>query len=340
VSVATQTMKKFINAPEDVVKESLAGLVAAHPDLVRVDFENQVVLRKDAPVSGKVALVSGGGSGHEPLHGGFVGRGMLDAACPGEVFTSPVPDQMLAATKAVDGGAGVVHIVKNYTGDVLNFKLAAEMAEDEGVTVESVLTNDDVAVEDSLWTAGRRGVGVTVIVEKIAGAKAESGAAVGDVAAIARRVNDRGRSFGVALTSCVTPGAGTPTFDIGADEMEFGVGIHGEPGRRREKLKPAAEIVAEMTAAIVSDLEPAADAKLLAFVNGLGGTPLIELYVIYNELAKQLADRGLTVSRNLVGNYITSLEMAGVSITLVELDDELTKLWDAPVHTPALRWGT
>ena len=340
MSVATQTMKKFINAPEDVVKESLAGLAAAHPDLVRVDFENQVVLRKDAPVAGKVGLVSGGGSGHEPLHGGFVGLGMLDAACPGQVFTSPVPDQMLAATKAVDGGAGVLHIVKNYTGDVLNFKLAAELAEDDGITVESVLTNDDVAVQDSLWTAGRRGVGVTVILEKIAGAKAETGAPVGEVAAVARRVNDRGRSFGVALTSCVTPSAGTPTFDLEADEMEFGVGIHGEPGRRREKLKPAAEIVAEMTEAIVSDLAPASGAKLLAFVNGLGGTPLIELYLVYNELAKQLDDRGLTISRNLVGNYITSLEMAGVSITLVELDDELTSLWDAPVHTAALRWGS
>jgi dihydroxyacetone kinase-like protein len=339
VSVTTQTMKKFINAPEDVVKESLAGLAAAHSDLLRVDFESQIVVRKDAPVAGKVGLISGGGSGHEPLHGGFVGLGMLDAACPGEVFTSPVPDQMLAATKAVDGGAGVVHIVKNYTGDVLNFKLAAELAEDEGIAVESVLTNDDVAVEDSLWTAGRRGVGVTVILEKIAGAKAETGASIADVAAVARRVNDRGRSFGVALTSCVTPGAGTPTFDIDSDEMEFGVGIHGEPGRRREKLKPAAEVVAEMTEAIVSDLAPASGANLLAFVNGLGGTPLIELYLVYNELTKQLADRGLTISRNLVGNYITSLEMAGVSITLVELDDELTGLWDAPVHTAALRWG-
>src|SRR5438874_13451682 len=208
------SMKKLINSPDSVVKDALEGMAAAHADLLRVHFDPDYVVRADAPVKGKVGLVSGGGSGHEPLHGGFVGRGMLDAACPGEVFTSPVPDQMLAATKAVDGGAGVVHIVKNYTGDVLNFKLAAEMAEDEGVTVESVLTNDDVAVEDSLWTAGRRGVGVTVIVEKIAGAKAESGAAVGDVAAIARRVNDRGRSFGVALTSCVTPGAGTPTFEI------------------------------------------------------------------------------------------------------------------------------
>src|ERR1043166_97866 len=237
-------MKKFINAAEDVVQESLAGLGAAHPDLVRIDAENQLVLRKEAPVSGKVGLVSGGGSGHEPLHGGFVGRGMLDAACPGEVFTSPVPDQMLSATKAVDAGAGVLHIVKNYTGDVLNFKLAAELADDEGIKVESVVTNDDVAVEDSTWTAGRRGVGVTVILEKIAGAKAETGASLAEVAAVARRVNERGRSFGVALTSCVTPAAGVPTFDIGADEMEFGVGIHGEPGRRSEKLKPAAEVVA------------------------------------------------------------------------------------------------
>jgi dihydroxyacetone kinase-like protein len=333
-------MKKFINAAEDVVQESLAGLGAAHPDLVRIDAENQLVLRKDSPVAGKVALVSGGGSGHEPLHGGFVGRGMLDAACPGAVFTSPVPDQMLAATKAVDGGAGVIHIVKNYTGDVMNFKLAAELAEDDGVKVESVLTNDDVAVEDSLYTAGRRGVGITVLVEKIAGAKAEAGGSLAEVTSVARRVNEQGRSFGVALTSCVTPAAGTPTFDIGADEMEFGVGIHGEPGRRREKIRPASEIVAEMADAVLSDLDPPSGSKVLAFVNGLGGTPLIELYLIYNELTKQLADRGLTATRSLVGNYITSLEMAGASITILALDDELTALWDAPVHTPALRWGT
>jgi dihydroxyacetone kinase-like protein len=339
VSVVAATVKKFINDPADVVKESLTGLGQAHADLVRIDLENQLVLRKDAPVAGKVALVSGGGSGHEPLHGGFVGKGMLDAACPGEVFTSPVPDQMLAATKAVDGGAGVVHIVKNYTGDVMNFKLAAELAEDDGIQVESVLTNDDVAVEDSLYTAGRRGTGVTVLVEKIAGAKAEAGGSLAQVAAIARRVNDRGRSFGVALTSCATPAAGAPTFDIGADEMEFGVGIHGEPGRRREKIRSAAEIVEEMADAIVGDLQPADGAKVLAFVNGLGGTPAIELYLVYAELTKQLERHGITASRSLVGNYITSLEMAGVSITLLELDDELTRLWDAPVHTPALRWG-
>ena len=338
-AVATSTMKKFINEPADVVKESLAGLGAAHPDLVRIDLENQLVLRKDAPVSGKVALISGGGSGHEPLHGGFVGAGMLDAACPGEVFTSPVPDQMLAATKAVDGGAGVIHIVKNYTGDVMNFKLAAEMAEDDGISVESVLTNDDVAVEDSTWTAGRRGTGVTVLLEKIAGAKAEAGGSLAEVSAVARRVNEKGRSFGVALTSCATPAAGTPTFDIGADEMEFGVGIHGEPGRRREKIRPAAEIVEEMADAILGDLKPAKGANVLAFVNGLGGTPLIELYLVYAELAKQLEKYGVTATRSLVGDYITSLDMAGVSITLLELDDELTALWDAPVHTPALRWG-
>jgi dihydroxyacetone kinase-like protein len=338
MAVAQQTMKKFINDPADVVKESLAGLAAAHPELVRVDFENSIVVRKDAP-TGKVAIISGGGSGHEPMHGGFVGAGMLDAACPGEIFTSPVPDQMLAATKAVDGGAGVVHIVKNYTGDVMNFKLAAELADDEGIKVESVLTNDDVAVEDSLYTAGRRGVGITVLAEKIAGAKADAGGSLADVAGIARKVNENGRSFGVAFTSAWTPASPTPTFEIGPDEMEFGVGIHGEPGRRREKVKPAAEIVAEMTEAILGDLDAPSGSNVLAFVNGLGGTPLIELYVIYNELAKQLDQQGLTATRSLVGDYITSLEMAGASITLLKLDDELTELWDAPVHTPALRWG-
>ena len=338
-STDVATVKKFLNNPDDLVPESLAGLEAAHSDLLTVDLENQIVVRKGAPVSGKVALVSGGGSGHEPLHGGFVGIGMLDAACPGAVFTSPVPDQMLAATKAVDGGAGVVHIVKNYTGDVLNFRMAAELAEDEGIQVESVLTNDDVAVEDSLYTAGRRGVGVTVLVEKIAGAKAEAGGTLAEVAAIARKVNAQGRSFGVALTSCATPSSNGPIFDIGPDEMEFGVGIHGEPGRKRERVKPAAEIVEQMTAAILTDLDPPSGSNVLAFVNGLGGTPLIELYVVYNELTKQLEQRGLTATRNLVGNYITSLEMAGVSITLLALDEELTALWDAPVHTPALRWG-
>src|SRR6187397_89369 len=326
-------MKKLINSPDAVLADALAGVEAAHPDL-RVDHTNRIIYRRAAKKKGKVALVSGGGSGHEPLHGGFVGLGMLDAACPGEVFTSPMPEQMLAATKAVDGGAGVVHLVKNYTGDVMNFKLAAEDAADEGIEVESVLTNDDVAVEDSLYTAGRRGTGATVLLEKIAGAKAEAGGSLGEVTSIAKKVNDQARSFGVALTSCATPGSG-PTFDLGADEMEFGVGIHGEPGRRREKVRSASEIVAEMSEAILGDLQPAGGSNVLAFVNGLGGTPLIELYVVYNELHKQLEERGLTATRTLVGNYITSLEMAGVSITILTLDDELTELWDAPVHTPA-----
>src|SRR6187399_3479657 len=334
----SHTMKKLINKVDDLVPESLAGLGAAHADLVRIDAANNLVIRKDAPRQGKVGLISGGGSGHEPMHGGYVGLGMLDAACAGNVFTSPVPDQMEAATRAVDGGAGVLHIVKNYTGDVLNFEMAAELVAGE-IEVQSVVTNDDVAVQDSLYTAGRRGVGVTVLVEKIAGAKAEAGGSLAEVAAVARKVNEHGRSFGVAFTSAWTPASPTPTFEIGADEMEFGVGIHGEPGRRREKVRPAAEIVAEMTEAILGDLDAPSGSNVLAFVNGLGGTPTIELYVIYNELAKQLEERGLTATRSLVGDYITSLEMAGASITLLKLDDELTELWDAPVHTPALRWG-
>jgi phosphoenolpyruvate---glycerone phosphotransferase subunit DhaK len=337
--VTTPTMKKFLNDPSAVVKESLAGLAAAHGDLLRYDAQAQIVVRADAPVAGKVALVSGGGSGHEPLHGGFVGRGMLDAACPGEVFTSPVPDQMLAATKAVDGGAGVVHIVKNYTGDVMNFKLAAEDAADEGVDVESVLVNDDVAVEDSLYTAGRRGVGATVLVEKIAGAAAERGDDVQAVAALARRVNERSRSFGVALSSCTPPAAGKPIFDLPDGEIELGIGIHGEPGRRREQLRTANEIVSVMTEAVLSDLKPAEGARLLPFVNGMGGTPQLELYLLYGEVERQLRAAGLQPVRNLVGSYITSLEMAGASLTVLELDDELISLWDAPVHTPALRWG-
>jgi dihydroxyacetone kinase-like protein len=333
------TMKKFLNDPADVVKESLAGLAAAHGDLLRYDAEAQIVVRADAPVQGKVALVSGGGSGHEPLHGGFVGHGMLDAACPGEVFTSPVPDQMLAATKAVDGGAGVVHIVKNYTGDVMNFKLAAEDAADEGISVESVLVDDDVAVEDSLYTAGRRGVGATVLVEKIAGAAAERGDDVQSVADIARRVNERARSFGVALSSCTPPAAGKPIFDLPDGEIEIGIGIHGEPGRRREALGTAREVVSVITEAVLSDLKPAEGARVLTFVNGMGGTPQIELYLVYAEVDRQLRAAGLEPVRNLVGSYITSLEMAGTSLTVLELDDELVSLWDAPVHTPALRWG-
>lgn len=332
-------MKKLINKAEDVVREELQGIEAAHPDLVRVQFEPFVVVRADAPVQGKVGLISGGGSGHEPMHGGFVGMGMLDAACPGEVFTSPTPDQMHEATKAVNGGAGVVHIVKNYTGDVMNFDMAAELAKAEGIEVESVLVDDDVAVQDSLYTAGRRGVGTTVLMEKIAGAAAEERRSLADVTAVARKVNENGRSMGMALTSCTVPAAGKPTFELGDDEMEIGIGIHGEPGRERMKMKPVAEIVEMMATAVVDDLPYASGDKVLAFVNGMGGTPLIELYVVFNELNKFLKGRGVQIARNLIGNYITSLEMQGFSITLLKLDDDLTKLWDAPVKTAGMRWG-
>ncbi len=331
-------MKKLINAPDTVVDDALAGVVAAHGDLVRV-IEPNVVVRADAPRAGKVGVLSGGGSGHEPMHGGFVGMGMLDAACPGAVFTSPVPDQMLAATKAVDGGAGVLHIVKNYTGDIMNFELAAEMARAEGVEVTSVVIADDVAVKDSLYTAGRRGVGGTVLAEKIVGAAAEAGADLATVTALCQKVQDNVRSMGMALTSCTVPAAGKPTFELGDDEMEIGIGIHGEPGRTRMKVASAAEITSMLATPILDDLPFVAGDKVLAFVNGMGGTPLIELYVVFGELKKILDGRGITIARNLVGNYITSLEMAGCSITLLRLDDELTKYWDAPVLTPALRWG-
>jgi dihydroxyacetone kinase-like protein len=332
-------MKKLINKAEDVVREELQGVAAAHPDLVRVQFDPHVVIRADAPVQGKVGLISGGGSGHEPMHGGFVGMGMLDAACPGEVFTSPTPDQMFEATKAVNGGAGVVHIVKNYTGDVMNFEMAADMARAEGIEVESVLVDDDVAVQDSLYTAGRRGVGTTVLMEKIAGAAAEEKRSLADVAAVARKVNELGRSMGMALTSCTVPAAGKPTFDLPEDEMEIGIGIHGEPGRERMKVKPVADVVEMMATAVVDDIPYASGDKVLAFVNGMGGTPLIELYVVYNEVNRFLQARGIEIVRNLIGNYITSLEMQGMSITLLKMDDDLLKLWDAPVKTAGMRWG-
>ena len=329
-------MKKLINAADTVVTDALAGVAAAHPSL-SVDVVNKVIARAGGPTAGKVGLVSGGGSGHEPLHGGFVGYGMLDAACPGEVFTSPVPDQMLLATKAVNGGAGVLHIVKNYTGDVLNFQMAAELADDEDIEVASVIVNDDVAVEDSLYTAGRRGVGATVFVEKMAGALAEQGADLASVAAVAREVNERSRSFGVALSSCATPAAGKPTFELGDAEIELGIGIHGEPGRTRGPMRSARELAAIALDAIGADI--ALDGELLVMVNGMGGTPLIELYVMYNEVASAIAARGGRITRNLVGNYITSLEMQGFSVTVCGLTPELTRLWDAPVDTPALRWG-
>ena len=331
-------MKKLINSPDDAVADALRGVEAAHGDRLRVSFAPYTVVRSDAPVAGKVALISGGGSGHEPLHGGFVGPGMLDAACPGEVFTSPTPDQMYEAAKAVSSGAGVVFIVKNYTGDVLNFEMAADLAKGEGIEVETVLTNDDVAVEDSLYTAGRRGVGVTALLEKIAGGAAEERKSLEEVTEIAKRVNAHGRSMGLALTPCVTPGSGEPSFELADDEVEIGIGIHGEPGRHREKIGPASELAQRLMGPILEDLPFTSGDHVLAFVNGMGGTPLMELYIVYAEVAKIAAEHGLVIDRNLVGNYVTSLEMQGCSITLLKLDDELTHYWDAPVDTPALRW--
>ena len=332
-------MKKLINRPEDAVREELAGIALAHAGRLVVHTDPHWIARADAPVAGKVALVSGGGSGHEPLHGGFVGPGMLDAACPGEVFTSPTPDQMLQAAKAVGGGCGVLFIVKNYTGDVMNFEMAADLARDQGLTVEQVVIDDDVAVEDSLYTAGRRGVGATVLAEKICGAAAEEGRPLADVAGLCRKVNENSRSMGVALTSCTTPMAGKPTFELDDYHMEVGVGIHGEPGRKRALVASVYSIVGELTAAIVDDLPFVSGDHVLAFVNGMGATPLMELYIVYGELHARLEDGGIAIDRNLIGSYATSLDMAGCSITLLRLDDELVSLWDAPVDTPGLRWG-
>jgi dihydroxyacetone kinase-like protein len=332
-------MKKLINDPRAVVDESVDGFGLAHAELVTVNADPRFITRKDAPVAGKVGLVSGGGSGHEPLHAGFVGRGMLDAAVPGAVFTSPTPDQILPATQAADSGAGVVHIVKNYTGDVLNFETAAELAEAEGVQVRTVLVNDDVAVEDSLYTAGRRGVGGTVLVEKIAGAAAERGDSLDEVAAIGDRVNSNVRTMGVALSACTVPHAGSPSFYLEENEMEIGIGIHGEPGRQKIPLESADAITDMLLEPVLADLGITAGDKVLLFVNGMGGTPLSELYIVYRRAARVIAGRGAAVERNLVGNYITALEMQGCSISVLRLDDELTGLWDAPVHTAALRWG-
>ena len=328
-------MKKLINRTEDVLAESLAGFAAAHADIVTLG-EGGRFIRRAAPSPGKVALISGGGSGHEPLHAGFVGHGMLDAACPGQVFTSPTPDQMLEAAAAVDGGAGTLFIVKNYEGDVMNFDMAAEMA--PGPTAR-VLVDDDVAVERSTWSTGRRGVAGTMVVEKILGAAAEAGMALDGLAALGASVNARTRSMGVALTSCVVPAAGTPTFTLAEDEMEMGVGIHGEPGRRRVKLASANAIAEEMLGAILGDLAPKPGTRCLLLVNGFGGTPLMELYLLYNAARSLVQAKGLTVARSLVGNYVTSLEMAGGSITLTMLDEADLARWDAPVHTAALRWG-
>ncbi|HEX6304689.1 MAG TPA: dihydroxyacetone kinase subunit DhaK [Anaerolineales bacterium] len=356
-------MKKLINAIDDVVREQLEGLAIAHPDLVKVNLDPKYVYRADGPVQGKVAVISGGGSGHEPMHGGFVGMGMLDAACPGEVFTSPTPDQMHEAAKAVDGGAGVLYIVKNYSGDVMNFEMAAELAFAEGIQVQNILIDDDVAVKDSLYTQGRRGVGTTVLAEKICGAAAKAGYDLVKLSDLCRKVNINGRSMGMALTSCTVPAKGEPTFDLPEDEMEIGIGIHGEPGRERMKVKTADEITEMLALGIIEDAaysrtvrefdrdkgewvdvdltDPPLQSgdEILAFVNSMGGTPVSELYAVYRKLAQICGDKGLKIVRNLIGPYITSLEMQGASITLLKVDDEILKFWDAPVKTPGLRWG-
>ena len=330
-------MKKLINSPDTVIADALKGIEASDAS-VRVDHGTRVIYRATPKGAGKVALISGGGSGHEPMHGGFVGLGMLDAACCGEVFTSPTPDQMLAATTEVDNGGGVLHIVKNYTGDVMNFEMASEMAADAGIRVETVVVADDVAVEDSTWTAGRRGVGTTVLLEKIVGAAAEEGRDLAAIKELAQKVADNGRSMGMALTSCTVPSAGKPTFDLPEDEMEIGIGIHGEPGRHREPIADAHSIAEQLVAPILSDLD-FTGAPVIAMLNGMGGTPLIELYLMYGEVAALLDAAGVTIARNLVGNYITSLDMAGCSLTLVKADDDILGLWDAPVVTAGLRWG-
>ncbi len=330
-------MKKIINDPSAVVQQSLAGFAAAHADLVTVNADPLFVTRAGGPVAAKVAVVSGGGSGHEPLHAGFVGRGMLDAAVPGAVFTSPTPDQIVAAARAVDAGAGVLFLVKNYTGDVLNFEMAAELLGADDVQTATVVIDDDVAVTDSTWTAGRRGVGGTVMVEKIVGAAAEQGARLADLATLGTKVNARVRSMGLALSGVVVPHAGTPSFVLGDNEIELGIGIHGEPGRERREMARADELVALMLDAILADLPVAAGESTLVMVNGMGGTPLIELYVAFDSARRYLGGRSIHVVRSLVGNYVTSLEMQGMSITVLRLDDELTKWWDAPADTPALR---
>ncbi len=328
-------MKKLINHVDTVLAESLDGFAAAHADIVALGADREFVRRLHTK-PGKVAIISGGGSGHEPLHAGFVGFGMLDAACPGQVFTSPTPDQMQAAAEAVDQGAGVLFIVKNYEGDVMNFEMASEIA---GRPVMTVLTNDDVAVEDSLYTTGRRGVAGTLVVEKVVGAAAERGMELGALKTLGDKVNSRTRSMGVALTSCTVPAAGKPTFEIGGDEMEMGVGIHGEPGRRRVKMMSADAIAEEMVGAIVKDFGADAKGPCLLILNGFGGTPSMELYLMYNAARRIAEAHGLAVKRSLVGSYVTSLDMAGCSVTLTRLDDDIATFWDAPVHTAGLRWG-
>jgi dihydroxyacetone kinase-like protein len=332
-------VKKIINDPSDVVEESLRGLAAAHGDILTVQADPAVIYRADAPIKDKVAIVSGGGSGHEPMHGGFVGQGMLDAACPGAVFTSPTPDQVQAAIGHVHGGAGVLLIVKNYTGDVLNFETAAEFAAAEDVDVRTVVIDDDVAVKDSLYTAGRRGVGGTALLEKIVGGAAEAGYSLDDIEALARRVIASVRSMGVALTACTVPHVGEPSFVLADDEIEIGIGIHGEPGRRRVPHQPADDLVQTLLEPILEDLPFGEGDRVLLFTNSMGGTPLVELYLAHGIAERLLLERGIVVERRLVGPYVTSLEMQGMSLTLLKVDDEMLRWWDAPVRTAALRWG-
>lgn len=331
-------MKKIINDPSTIVQDALRGLAAAHPDLLRVRFDPSVVVRADAPVQGQVAVVSGGGSGHEPLHTGFVGAGMLDAAVPGPVFTSPTPDAVQAAIDEVDGGGGVLLVVKNYTGDVLNFETAAELAGVDGVEVRTVLVDDDVAVRDSTHTAGRRGVGATVLVEKIAGAAAAGGANLSRCGELAERVVSRSRSMGLALTAPTVPHVGEPSFVLGEQEVEIGIGIHGEPGRRREPLGSADDVVQRLLEPVLEDLPFESGDEVLLYTNSMGGTPQMELYLAHGIAERMLAERGLVVRRRLVGPFTTSLEMQGLSMTLLKLDQELVDLWDSPVRTPALQW--
>jgi dihydroxyacetone kinase-like protein len=356
-------MKKLINQPENFVRESLQGMMLAHSDLIKVNYEPTFVYRADAPVQGKVAIISGGGSGHEPMHSGFVGLGMLDAACPGEIFTSPTPDQMLAAATQVDGGAGILYIVKNYSGDVMNFEMAIELAHSQGIRAVNILIDDDIAVKDSLFTQGRRGVGTTVLAEKICGAAAEQGYNLHQLVDLCRKVNVHGRSMGMALSSCTVPTKGTPTFTLSNDEIELGIGIHGEPGKERVPMKSGDEITEILVNSIINDTNYRRIVRewdhqigkwrdlellnkpwqkgdrLLAYVNSMGGTPIAELYLVYRKLAEICELEGLQIVRNLIGPYMTSLDMQGCSITLLKLDDEMIRLWDAPVKTPSLRWG-
>lgn len=329
-------VKKLINAADTVVSDALAGLEQAHPNILRVRRDPDYVVRRDAPLQGRVAIISGGGSGHEPMHAAYVGRGMLTAACPGPIFTAPTPDQILAATRAADSGAGTLYIVKNYAGDVMNFEIAAEIAQAEGTRVATVVIADDVAIKNADL---RRGVGATVLIEKLVGAAAECGASLAECVTVARRAADASRSMGVALSACTVPALGHPSFYLNGDEIEIGVGIHGEPGSMRAAMAPIATIADWLCDAITADLPFQAGDRVLALINGLGATPQLELYGVFHEVARYCAAHGLTIERSLVGNYMTSLDMAGCTVTLLRLDDELLQLWDAPVCTPGLRWG-